>query len=80
LEGQCPSNFNPQGQLCRPEEEKSRRAACRPGVIFSSLQFFRPEMPAGISEKTENLLLRPDIIKRFGYVSGKRIQKPNRGE
>ncbi|MBR5380946.1 MAG: hypothetical protein IK140_10540 [Clostridia bacterium] len=78
MEGQHPFNFNPQGQLCRPEEEKSRRAACRPGVIFLSLQFFRPEISAEISEKTENLLLEPDIIRRFGYESGKRLQKPNR--
>jgi hypothetical protein len=56
--GVCPSNFDPQGQLCRPEEEKSRRAACRPGVIFLTLQFFRPEMPEGISEKTVSLPLK----------------------
>ncbi|MBR5380775.1 MAG: hypothetical protein IK140_09650 [Clostridia bacterium] len=58
MKGQRPSNFNPQGQLCRPEEEKSRRAACRPGVIFLTLQIFRPEMPEGISEKTVSLPLK----------------------
>jgi hypothetical protein len=38
-----------EGELARREQR------------IASLQFFRPEMPAGISEKTENLLHNREI-------------------
>ncbi|MBR5380334.1 MAG: hypothetical protein IK140_07360 [Clostridia bacterium] len=42
-----------EGELARREQR------------IASLQFFRPEMPAGISEKTENLLLK--LVKRLTF-------------
>ncbi|MBQ4226873.1 MAG: hypothetical protein II697_01605, partial [Clostridia bacterium] len=60
LEGQSPSNYYPQGQLCRPEDsdfcagsEAKRR---RPEQIIASLRFLRPETSAEVSAKTVILL------------------------
>ncbi len=56
----APPIFNPQGQLCRPEDsdfcagsEAQRR---RPEQIIATLQFLRPEISAEISAKTVILL------------------------
>jgi hypothetical protein len=52
------SGFDPQGRLCRPEERFLRRERRRPEQIIASLQFFRSEISAEISEKT--VILLPD--------------------
>ena len=66
LEGCSPSNFNPQGQLCRPEERFLRKERRRLEQIIATLQFLRPEISAEILAKTVFLL---HFFSQFGVLT-----------